>query len=241
MTNRRKRLLESGYTNAANPSGFANRVGGQMLKFCDRRGLLAYFRTAITPMLAVGAACCGVAILQPGIARAQQSAAPAAAASSTAPPPAQSSMSDLQGVNEYLNSSGEAVEISQLGITARNGQATVDDGQNISGVAVIDVSSGGPSAEALGSHDASHYVLGGVLLGAGVASAVFFPPALIGVVMLANSHAVSSYDLVVGVDGNRVRNTMEFMQSVADVRSGDTVYLAVVRHGRRVQVPIHLP
>jgi S1-C subfamily serine protease len=82
---------------------------------------------------------------------------------------------------------------------------------------------------------------GRFLVFAWVCSAVFFPPALIAVVVLADTHAISSYDLVVGVDGNRVRDTMEFMQSVADVRSGDTVYLAVVRHGRRVQIPIHLP
>jgi S1-C subfamily serine protease len=195
-------------------------------------------RAPFTPMLAA-AVCCTMAILHTGAAAGQQ-LAPPAAVSSTVPQP-QSGMSDLQGLNDYLDSGGEPVEISQLGIMARDGQATVDDGQNISGVAIVDVSSSGPAAEALGSHDVARYLVGGALLGAGVASAVFFPPALIGVVMLANTRAVKSYDLVIGVDGCRVRNTMDFMQSVADLRSGDTVYLAVVRHGHRVQIPIHLP
>lgn len=154
---------------------------------------------------------------------------------------AQADNSHLQGVNDYINTNDEPVEISQLGITARDGQATLDDGERINGVTVVDVSSKGAAATALGAHKASHMIVRGALLGAGVASAVLFPPALIGVMMLASSHAGMSYDLVVAVDGLRTRNTIEFMQSVADVRSGDTLYLAIVRSGRRLQVPVQLP
>jgi S1-C subfamily serine protease len=179
-----------------------------------------------------------MAILQPGRAMGQQVAPPPIVASSLAD--AQSDGSHLQGLKDYVNTSVEPVEISQLGILARDGHATLDDGERIAGVAVVDVSPKGAAASALGTHEVSHLVTGGVLLGAGIASAVLFPPALIGVLMLANSHVGMSYDLVVGVDGSRVRNTMEFMQSVADVRPGDTLYLAIVRGGRRLQVPVQL-
>jgi S1-C subfamily serine protease len=149
--------------------------------------------------------------------------------------------SHLQGLNDYINTNAEPIEISQLGILARDGLATLDDGEKIAGVTVVDVSPKGAAANALGTHEVSHMLVGGALLGAGVASAVLFPPALIGVLMLANSHVGMSYDLVIGVDGSRVRNTMEFLQSVADARSGDTLYLAIVRRGRRVQISVQLP
>lgn len=149
-------------------------------------------------------------------------------------------MSHLQGLNDYLDTSAEPVEISQLGILARDGHLTLDDGRKITGVMVVDVAPKGAAASALGSHEASHMLVGGVLLGAGVASAVLFPPALIGVVLLANSHVGMSYDMVVGVDGHRVRNTMELMQLVGDARPGDTFYLAIIHGGRRCQVPVHL-
>jgi S1-C subfamily serine protease len=149
-------------------------------------------------------------------------------------------VSHMQGVQDYLDTSGEPVEISQLGIMVRDGYATVDDGVRISGVSVVDVSSKGAAAKVLGTHQAAHMAIKGALLGAGVASAVLFPPAIIGVAMLANSHFGISDDLVVGVDGFRVRNTMELMQCIGDVRPGDTLYLAVVRQGHRVQVPVQL-
>lgn len=198
----------------------------------------------------MAATCCSLAILlQPGHAVGQQTVAQQTVAQQTVPPApfmapgstdTQSDGSHLQGPNDYVNTSVEPVEISQLGILARDGHATLNDGEKIAGVTVVEVSPKGAAANALGTHEVAHLVKDGVLLGAGVASAVLFPPALIGVLMLANSHIGMSYDLVVGVDGSRVRNTMQFMQSVADVRPGDTLYLAVVRGGRRLQIPVQL-
>ncbi len=190
-------------------------------------------------LFAATAACCFLTLLTPGSAFGQQLTPPAVLAPGAAD--GQTYVSHLQGPNDYVNSRGEPIEISQLGILARDGRATVGDGETITGVSVVDVSAKGAAAQALGSHEVSHVLVSGALLGAGVASAVLFPPALIGVAMLANSHVGMSYDLVVGVDGYRVRNTMEFMQSIADARPGDTLYLAIVRGGHRLQVPVHLP
>jgi S1-C subfamily serine protease len=186
-------------------------------------------------MAAVGFA---LALLLPMRAMGQQVAPPAVA--TAIPPEGSADISGLQGLNEYLDTSAGPVEVSQLGILVRDGYATVDDGQKIAGVMVVDVAAKGAAAEALGSHEASHMLVGGALLGAAVASAVLFPPAMIGVLMLANSHVGMSYDLVVGVDGHRVRNTMELMESVGEAHPGDTIYLAIVRRGRRCQIPVHL-
>ncbi len=190
-------------------------------------------------MLMAGAVCCPLAMLARGGAMAQQMPPPAVQASANSSLP-QPEVSNLQGLNDYLDNNGEPVEIAQLGIRARNGSATLDDGEKISGVAVVEVLRKGAAANALASHEASHMLIRGALLGAGVASAVLFPPALIGVAMLANSHMGMSYDLVVGVDGSRVRNTMDFMQCMSEIQAGDTVYLEVIRGGRRLQVPVHI-
>ncbi len=183
--------------------------------------------------------CAVVALHQAPPASAQQAASPPGATTNSSDP--QADMSHLQGLNDYVDTSAEPVEVSQLGILARDGHLTLEDGQKVAGVMVVEVASKGAAAAALGTHEASHMLVGGVLLGAGVASAVLFPPALIGVVMLANSHIGMSYDMVVGVDGHRVRNTMELMELVGDARPGDTLYLAIISGGHRRQVPVHLP
>ncbi|HEV3110343.1 MAG TPA: PDZ domain-containing protein [Candidatus Binataceae bacterium] len=187
----------------------------------------------------MAAACCSLAILQPAGAMGQQVVPVPLVAPSVAD--TQPDGSHLQGLKDYVDTSVEPVAISQLGILARDGHATLDDGEKIAGVTVVDVSSKGAAANALGTHEVPHLLVGGALLGAGVASAVLFPPALIVVALLINSHVGMSYDLVVGVDGSRVRNTLEFMQSMADVQSGDTLYLAIVRGGHRLQIPVQLP
>jgi len=191
-----------------------------------------------TKTLAVAATFCALAIVQPWCAMAQQMAPPVSPPAATDTPTDAASM---QGVHDYLDTSTGPVEISQLGIMARDAHATLEDGQKVTGVAVVDISDKGAAAKALGTHHVSHMVVGGALLGAGVAAAVLFPPALIGVLIIANSHVGMSYDLVIGVDGFRVRNTMELMQTVADVQPGDTLYLAIVRGGHRVQIPVQMP
>jgi S1-C subfamily serine protease len=148
--------------------------------------------------------------------------------------------SELPGIKDYLNTSEEPVEVPALGAMVRDGRASLGDGESVSGAEVVELSPHSPAAKALGTHEVSHVLVNGALIGAGVASAVLFPPAIVVVAMIAHSDLGRSYDLVVGIDGYRVRNTMDLMQSVADVRSGDTVYVAIVRSGHRLQIPVHV-
>ncbi len=149
--------------------------------------------------------------------------------------------SKIPGIKDYLDTSEEPIEVASLGIKVRDGRATLNDGQSISGAQVIDVLPRSPVAQSLGSHEVSHLLVSGALIGAGVASAVLFPPAIVAVAMIAHRHIGMTYDLVVGVDGFRIRNTIDLMQSIANVRPGDTLYVVVIRRGRRIQVPVHLP
>jgi len=102
----------------------------------------------------------------------------------------QSDESRFNSLEDYLDTRAGPIAIAQLGdILVRDDRAKLEDGEQISGVAVVDV---------LGLD--------------------------------------KSWDLIVGVDGYRVKNIFELMQALQDVKSGDTVYLAIVRKGRRMLI-----
>ena len=121
----------------------------------------------------------------------------------------------------------------------RNGSAKLADGRQISGVKVVEVLASGPATKALDSHKMGRFILDGALFVTAAASVVFFPPALIGVLMLAHSHVGESYDLVIAVDGYRVRNALDLVLPLRQAQSGDVVYM-VVRNGHRHQVSIQV-
>jgi S1-C subfamily serine protease len=189
-----------------------------------------------TPVLAAFAAVC---FLFTGLGPAPTAQAASNSAAGASDSPLESSK--IPGIKDYLDTSAEPVEVSSLGIMVRDGHTNLSDGESISGAQVVGISPHSPAAESFATHEVSHMLVNGALLGAGVASAILFPPAIIAVAMIAHSHVGMSYDLVVGIDGCRVRNTIDLMQSIANIRPGDTLYVVVVRRGRRVQVPVHLP
>ena len=79
-----------------------------------------------------------------------------------------------------------------------------------------------------------------LLDGASVAAALVFPPAIVAVAVIDQSGIGESYDLVIGVDGRRVRNILDFQDLTANVRPGDILYLTMVRDGKRMQMPVHV-
>jgi S1-C subfamily serine protease len=139
--------------------------------------------------------------------------------------------------NDYLGAAGGPVDLPRLGIVVRNGSAKLDHGEQIVGALVTGVSPAGPAAGILTSHPASRLILEGALFGTAVASAVFFPPAAVGVATIA-CYVTDSYDLVIAVDGHRVRNTLDLVELIENTQSGDTVYLVIVRKGLRRKLAI---
>ncbi|MGH9645308.1 MAG: hypothetical protein ACRD4E_00705, partial [Bryobacteraceae bacterium] len=49
-----------------------------------------------------------------------------------------------------------------------------------------------------------------------------------------------AYDLIIGVDGARVTNFLDFYYCMREVQPGELIYLNLLRNGHRVQVPIHI-
>ncbi len=88
---------------------------------------------------------------------------------------------------------------------------------------------------------ASRFVMTGLLPGAGAAAVFLFPPAIMAIPWVMNSGIGPSYDVIIGVDGNRVRNTFELLRAVQDAQGGGVFYLTVVRKRRRIQMRVSVP
>ena len=79
-----------------------------------------------------------------------------------------------------------------------------------------------------------------LLDGASVAAALVFPPAIVAVAVIDQSGIGETFDLVIGVDGRRVRHILDFQDLTANVRPGDILYLTMVRAGKSMQIPVHV-
>src|SRR4029079_9647478 len=80
-----------------------------------------------------------------------------------------------------------------------------------------------------------------VLEGAAVAASLVFPPAVLAVPVIETIQLCENYDLIIGIDGNRVTNFMDFQDQLRDARPGETVYLNILRGGKRLQIPVEMP
>jgi S1-C subfamily serine protease len=67
-----------------------------------------------------------------------------------------------------------------------------------------------------------------------------FPPAAVVVPIFESVPLGEAYDLIIGVDGARVANFLDFYDCVRNVQPGEIVYLNVLRNGHRVQVPLSI-
>jgi PDZ domain len=68
-----------------------------------------------------------------------------------------------------------------------------------------------------------------------------FPPAMVGVAVISSAEFDQSYDMIIGVDGDRITNVPDFEDHLCMVQSGEIVYLSIVRNGQRRQVPVFIP
>lgn len=129
-----------------------------------------------------------------------------------------------------------------LGIDVRLDERKLKSGESISGLLIVAVDPGSPAATA-GLKGFQHKITSAVETVA-MAAAMVFPlaaPAAMLVPVLESSHVGEHYDLIVGVDGYRVRNLLDLQDAVRDVQPGQTVYLSILRDGKRLPVAVKLP
>jgi hypothetical protein len=142
----------------------------------------------------------------------------------------------LQSLRDY--DSGSALT-TPIGMELLEDRRTLSSGQEADGLLVIAVAKDSPAAEA-GLHaysNAQHNMITGVAIGA----AMVFPPAILLLPALDYAAVGMSYDLIIGVDGSRVRNFLDFEDRTRNLQPGETIYLSVVRDGKRVQITVSLP
>jgi S1-C subfamily serine protease len=141
----------------------------------------------------------------------------------------------LHSLQEFIN---EGSPSSPLGVELREDHRKLSSGEVANGLLVIGVQQHSPAALA-GVRECKHTTRN-VLEGVAVAASLFFPPAVLAVPVIEQSNMDDSYDMIIGVDGTRVSNYLDFEDRLRDVQPGEIVYLSIVRNGQRVQVPVHV-
>jgi hypothetical protein len=141
----------------------------------------------------------------------------------------------LHSLQEFID---EGDESSSLGIDLREDQRKLNSGEIANGLTIVAVRRGSAAAK-VGLRPARR-TAHNILEGAAVAAMLVFPPAVIAVPLLEQFNLNDTYDMIIGVDGNRVSNFMDFEDQMRSVQPGEIVYLNIVRNGDRVQVPVHV-
>jgi len=141
----------------------------------------------------------------------------------------------LRSLQEFID---EGDESSPLGVDLREDQRKLKSGEIANGLTITTVRDGSAAAK-VGLRPCKR-TFHNVLEGAAVAAMVVFPPAVMAVPLLEQFNLNDTYDMIIGVDGTRVSNFMDFEDQMRYVQPGEIVYLSIVRNGDRVQVPVHV-
>jgi PDZ domain len=147
------------------------------------------------------------------------------------------------GIGTARDFVAEGEETSPIGFEVRESRCRLKTGEHIDGLLILRVYKGSPAAKAgLQSYSfGKQHALQAVAIGAGIA----FPPAMlltmVALPMIEYTEMGKSYDMIIGVDGVRVTNFLEFEDRMRNVLPGEVVYLNVVRNGKRLQVAVPVP
>jgi hypothetical protein len=128
---------------------------------------------------------------------------------------------------------------SPLGFEVREDKRRLKSGEETQGLLIVDVFAGSPAARA-GLHP-YHRAMRDALETAAVAGAMFCPPVVLLVPVFDQVRLGETYDLIIGVDGSRVTNFLDFQDQLRDVQAGEVVYFSIVRNGTRMQIPVPVP
>jgi hypothetical protein len=142
----------------------------------------------------------------------------------------------LQNLSQYMSQDSVT---SPIGFELREARRKLSSGEEADGLLIVDVKKGSPAAQA-GLHG---YARGAhnVLTGAAIVGSMFFPPVILLVPAIDYAQIGESYDMIIGVDGSRVANFLDFEDRTRDLQPGELIYLSILRNGRRMQISIPVP
>jgi len=132
---------------------------------------------------------------------------------------------------------------SPIGVELEEGSRKLPNGQEAQGLMVLKVTKGSPAASAglHGYKHAAHSALQGAFIAAALFPSPFAPIAMLALPVIELTHVGESYDMIIGVDGSRVTNYLDFTDRLHEARPGEIVYLSVLRDGKRAQLKVFLP
>jgi hypothetical protein len=129
---------------------------------------------------------------------------------------------------------------SWIGLSLTRDRRKLKSGEYTDGLLILGVQADSPAAKA----GLQPPIEGKARTAAEVATLVagiVFPPAMVGVALIRSSQSGESYDMIIGVDGDRITNIVDFENHLRIVQPGQVVYLSIVRDGFRRQVPVSIP
>ncbi len=142
---------------------------------------------------------------------------------------------EMGSIDDYVHrqSPRASYSIPELGAEVLDGTGQLE-GASIHGAVVVRVYPNGSAAQA-GLMSEKHGAQS-VLLGAFIMGSFFFPPALLGTVIVSQSQIGESHDTIIGVDSERVEDVQQLENAIATARAGEIIYLTVIRGNARRQV-----
>jgi hypothetical protein len=144
----------------------------------------------------------------------------------------------LRGMQQQFNTEGELS--TPFGMQLREARRTLKSGEEADGLLITVVENGSPAAAA--GLQAYNHKVHDALAAAAMVGAVFSGGLAVVVIPALDYMQVGeSYDLIIGVDGSRVTNFLDFQDRMRDLQPGEVVYLSVVRNGKRMQVTMPVP
>jgi len=147
--------------------------------------------------------------------------------------PPQRVMRDLQ---EYDTGTELSTSLGMRLVEDRRALAT---GEEADGLLIVGVTKNSPAADAgVHAYNATGH---NTITGVAMAGAMLFPPAILLLPVLDYAAIGESYDLIIGIDGARVRNFLDYQDRTRDLQPGEMIYLSVIRDGKRLQLTITVP
>ncbi len=142
----------------------------------------------------------------------------------------------MQRLRDFME---EGEDTSSLGMVLREAHRGVGGNGEVAGLLIVEVIPGTPAAYA--GLRGLRSGINSALSSAAFAASLFFAPAMLAAAVVSGTRVGESYDLIIGIDSERITNYLDFSERMRQARTGELVYLSVSRNGKRTQVPIRVP
>jgi PDZ domain len=122
-----------------------------------------------------------------------------------------------------------------FGMELEEAKRSLKSGEDADGLLIVAVAKGSPAATA-GLRPYSHTVHDAIAAAAMVGAVFSGGLSVVVIPAIDYMQVGESYDMIIGVDGSRVTNFLDFQDRIHDLQPGEIIYLSVLRDGKRLQV-----